>query len=659
MKPDQQIAVLEREIRRHRDLYYNKTPEISDSEFDALVDRLQELDPENSVLADVGAPVDLVDESGLPKKRHKIPMGSLDKVTDDRLEAWANKAGPRFLVQEKYDGISLELEYEDGELIDAITRGDGLIGEVVTHNAVSFRNVRTTLPDRFSGSLRGEVILRRSIFEAEFLERGFANPRNTVSGLVRKKHGDRSLNGRLEIYCYDIIDEGRVFTTEREKMEALRDELRVEIAESWFDLDVAGIRALFREYLGNGGDGGRRDSLDYDIDGLVVRSDSIARQEELGVRQNRPRYAMAFKFPSTGKITTLEAVDWSLGIGGRVTPVARLHPVGVSGVTVSNATLHNVDIVRNLGLRIGDRVLVERRGDVIPQVLRVVESRGGEVPIPPTACPSCGRLLAMDGRFLICTNDACPGRIYGDVMKWVRELEIDSLGEKWVSVLVEKGLVRTPADLYRLSIDDLVPLDRMGKKLASKVIQNIAGTRAPPLDRFVAGLNLPGFSRQRVQMLGEQGLHSLSELRALEPTRIAEFKGFGEILATEIVDGLARKTAVIDELLAVGIVPRDLAGGTSIPGSGPLSGKTFCFTGAVQSVDPSTGKRWTRKQLEDRVATLGGRALSGVTAGLDYLVMADPNSTSTKAKKAREQGTRVLSEKEFFALIEGEVRELS
>src|SRR5690606_17804921 len=487
-----------------------------------------------------------------------IPMGSLDKVTDDRLDAWAAKAGPLFLVQEKYDGISLELEYENGKLVDAITRGDGVIGEVVTHNAVDFRNAPTQLPRGFSGSLRAEVILRRSVFEEQFRDRGFANPRNTVSGLTRKKHGDRSLVKHFELYFYDVIEEDREFETEREKMELLRDDLRVAIAQSWFDQDVEGVRAIYREYLGDGVRTGKRLSLDYEIDGLVVRSDSIARQRELGVRQNRPRFAVAYKFPSAGKTTTLLGVEWSLGIGQRVTPVARLEPVEIGGVTVTNATLHNIDQVRALGLRAGDLVYVERRGDVIPQVMRVIESRGGKEPEPPERCPSCGEALELDGKFLVCTNAHCPGRQYGDLMKWVQELEIDSLGEKWVTTLFENGLVARPADFYSLTVDKLLPLERMGETLARKIVENIQATRNPPLDRFVAGLNIPAFSRRRVQMLAEQGVTSLERLRSLTAEEIAAFDGFGETLAQLILDGLERKTHDIELLLEAGVVPEDL-----------------------------------------------------------------------------------------------------
>ena len=647
---EERIAHLETEIPRHRDLYYNRQPEITDAEFDALVDELEKLAPENPVLAAVGAPIDLT-ETGLPKKRHRIPMGSLDKITEDRLAAWAEKAGPLFLVQEKYDGISLEVEYEKGRMVDAITRGDGITGEVVTHNAVAFENTRRKLPVKFSGSVRGEVILRKSIFESEFAGIGFANPRNTVSGLVRKKHGDRSLNRHLEVFFYDVVSSGQRFETEHEKMRFLEDELSLQPARSYFDCDVEQIRQLYNEYTGVDSGPGERSRVDYDIDGLVVRADSIALQEKLGTRQNRPRFAVAYKFPSEGKVTTLLGVDWLVGLGARVTPRARLEDVRISGVTVRRATLHNVDYVRDLNARIGDRVHVERRGDVIPQVMRVVESRGGKVPRPPRTCPTCDQPLDMEGKFLICPNRGCPGKSYGDIRRWIQELEIDSLGEKWVRILIEHGLIQDPEDLYSLTVESLLPLDRMGETLASKLVQNVNDTRRPPLDRFVAGLNIPGFSRQRMQMLIAGGVDSLEKLLSLEVDDVAGIKGFGDVLARAIVQGLQRREPRIRRFLEIGVVP-GRPPRPSGAGAGPMAGASFCFTGAIRRIDESTEKRYTRKQMQDLVVELGGKVASDVSSGLDYLVMADPGSKSSKAKKARKHGTRILSEDEFFAHVE-------
>ena len=650
------VEELEREIRRHRDLYYNRQPAISDEEFDRLVDELERLAPDSPALAEVGAPV-VPELTGLPQKRHKIPMGSLDKVPEDRLELWAKKAGPRFLVQEKLDGISMEFEYERGELVDAITRGDGLTGEVVTFNAVQVQNVARRLPVEFTGSVRGEVICRRSVFLERFASLGFANPRNMVSGMVRKKYGDRSGNGAFEVHFYDVVGEGLEFATEREKMEYLRDRLKLPLARSWFDEDLEGVRRIFKEYVGGEGEPGKRASLDYDIDGLVVRADSIELQKKLGEIGNRPRWAMAYKFASEGQETVLNGLDWTLGVGARLSPVARLEPVIVSGVTVRNATLHNLDNIRALGLRIGDHVLVERAGDVIPQVVKVVESRGGPEPQPPSVCPRCGTAVLAEGKYLRCPNPDCAGKVYGDLMRWVGELEIDALGEKLVANLMDSGLVADPADLYRLTLADLEGVERIGKTkskekvLANKVLRNIAEAREPALDRFIAALNIPEFSRQRAQMIIDAGFETLEKIQALSAEEIASIKGFKETLADKAHRGLAARRERIEKLLAAGISPKPGVPKAVAAATGPLAGKTFCFTGGVKTVNPETEKPWTRKQLQALVEAQGGRNLADVSSGLDYLVMADPNSKSSKAVKARTLGTHILGEKEFLEMV--------
>ncbi len=645
------IEYLEEEIRSHRQLYYAGTPRVSDAEFDALEDELRELAPESRVLAEVGAPPDeltRVSGAGLPTKAHKIPMGSLEKVTDDKLENWAAQRGDEFLVQEKLDGISMELEYEDGKLVDAITRGDGYVGEVVTHNAVSFRNVERELNIPFSGSVRGEVVLRLSDFERYFVGRNFANPRNTVSGTVRKKHGDRSLNQYFEMMFYDVIVDGVDFSSEDEKMAYLTEQLELPLAPSHFDCSVERIREIYDEYQGQDGKPGRRFELDYEIDGLVVRANQLALQAKLGWRGNRPRFAVAFKFPSEGKTTALQAIDWSVGLSGRVTPVARLEPVEIAGVQVSNASLHNADYVEALDVRLGDLVLVERKGDVIPKVMRLVERRGTEKPVIPTSCPSCYAELEFSGKHLSCPNPSCPEKSFGDIYRWIQEMEIDALGEKWVRLLIEHGLVDDPADLYTLTVDRLLPLPRMGQTLAKKIVNNIDRTRRPTLDRFVAALNVREFSRQRAQMLIDAEFDTLEKMQAATVSELAAVKGFGDVLAERAVHGLEARRGRIDRLLGAGI---QIAPPEPRSHDGTLTGATFCFTGAIARTNPATGKTYKRKEMEAIVKAKGGKAVGSVTQGLDYLVMVDPGSTSTKAQKARKLGTKILSEEEFFELV--------
>jgi DNA ligase (NAD+) len=284
-------------------------------------------------------------------------------------------------------------------------------------------------------------------------------------------------------------------------------------------------------------------------------------------------------------------------------------------------------------------------------VVKVVEAKGGSEPVPPESCPRCETPVALEGKYLRCQNPECPGKVDGDIKRWVHELEIDSLGEKWIATLIGAGLIADPADLYRLTPEVLVPLERMADILAAKVVRNIAETRDPPLDRFIAALNIPEFSRQRAQMLIDAGHDTREKLRALTVEGIAGVKGFKETLAGKIAGGLAARRERIEKLRAAGVAPRPGVPKAAAP-TGPLAGKTFCFTGAVKAIHPATGKAWTRKELQALVEAKGGRNLSDVSSGLDYLVLADPGSTSSKAQKARKLGTALLSEEEFFRLLE-------
>lgn len=627
-------------VRIHREAYYAGNPTISDAEFDRIVDELRDRFPDSSVLQDVGAPVG---ETAV-KRPHKIPMGSLEKTTINDIPDY----GP-VIVQEKYDGISIALEYEQGKLVAAVTRGDGEVGEDVTHNAI-WRNVKKELPLPFTGSLRGEVVLSKSNFQSTFVTLGFANPRNTVSGTVRRKQDSEQHNKWFEVYYFDVVNEDVEYPSETAKMQYIYYSLGLVPATThYFLIDTANpqekVLELYERYCQT------RNQLDYEIDGLVVKADSVELQKQLGSTGNRPKWARAIKFPNQGAWTTLKSVDWQLGVGGRVTPVARLEPVQVGGVTVQNATLHHAGYISSLGLCGQTRVFVERAGDVIPQITHCEPNQhpSAQSWVPPTACPTCKQPLSQEGKFLVCPHLDCPGKSFGNVVRWIRELEIDAIGDVWVKTLCTEGLVQAPSDLYRLKKDRLLTLPRMGTVLAEKILVNIHLHREPTLDKYIAGLNIPGFSRQRAQKLIEAGHTTLKKLLALTKDQILAVPGFGEQVAQVVLDGLRSKANTIAELTSQGVVPKD---GRAKPSDGPLVGKSFCFTGAINRTNPATKSRWTRPQLEGLVKQRGGDTRSSVSRGLTYLVMANPNSTSSKTKKAKELDVEILSEDAFFEMLQ-------
>lgn len=634
--PPSEIEAL---ITHYRESYYNGIPEISDAEFDALVDRLTDICPDSEVLTHVGAP-------GMGTKgRHRIPMGSLEKATVFEIEnAWRDH-NPILLVQDKLDGISIALEYDAGRLVAAVTRGDGIEGEVVTHNAI-WQNVKPQLPYGFTGALRGEIILPKSVFKTHFANKGFANPRNTVSGTVRRKDDPEKLNAHFCVRYFDAVDysdSGR-FRTETEMMQFLVYEFELETVEACYGVTLSHLETVFAQ------NATRRDGLDYEVDGVVVKIDDHGLQRMLGALHNRPRWAYALKFANQGAWTVLNGIDWQLGVGGRLTPVARLNPVQVGGVMVSNATLHHYEYAHALGAQPGDQVFVERAGDVIPHVTQA-RQRGdvlrGRV-TPPGQCPSCGDAPRLHGKFYICHNMACPGKVYGAVYKWVKETEIDEIGDVWIKVFTESGLVKSPADLYRLTIDQLLKLPRMGEVLAQKILSNIHKRREVSLANYLAGLNIQGFSRTRAQTLINSGLVDIADFLGAEKDRIKKVPGLGDTLAHIIYQGLREKAALVVDLGKAGVrhLPVDAK-----PAEGPLAGKVFCFTGAIQRMNSATKQRWTRPQMEGLVKQRGGTVRSSVTRDVTFLVMVDPNSTSTKAKAARQQSVTILSEDAFFDLV--------
>ena len=630
---------LEATIRRHRELYYNQKAEISDESFDELVGALRVLDPDSPVLAEVGAPV--MGE----KRKHKIPMGSLEKCPVEDFAVWVDKAPGPYLLQEKYDGISIDLEYEKGRLVLCLTRGDGFEGEVVNNNVMRIPGVHVELPNEFTGSVRGEIFCRISTFEEYLRPLGFANPRNAVSGIIR----NRGAGGAADAFDIRYFDVSGAFSTEGAKLQFLYHTLGLETAYTFFNVDAEDVQIEYTKYRDE-----RRETRDYEIDGLVVKVDDCVTQKRLGVVGNRPKWAIALKFPPPVGKTILETVDWQLGLGGRITPVARLSPVQVGGVTIQNATLHHAEYIRDLGIRIGDTVNVIRAGDVIPQVAGITPDmpRGTGAINPPRICPECEGSVVVEGKFILCHNEGCIGLVYGSVAKWVEVMEIDSLGPAWLEKLIQSGWVEEPADLYALTIPKLCELDRMGTALATRIFTNIQQTKRPPLEKFAAGLNIPGFSVSRARMLIEAGKlyirdDGLADLRPIDELETVD--GFGEIMAGRVYVGWANLAGTIRSLYDIGVMPAAPAASASQR----LAGKSFCFTGAIQSENPDTGKRYTRAQMQALVRESGGVVASGVGKGLDYLVMADPSSTSIKTKKAREGGVRLLSEDDFFHMLNG------
>jgi DNA ligase (NAD+) len=620
-------------LEKYRASYYAGRPDISDAAYDALEDELRAIDPTHPVLARVGSAA-LVSE--WDKARHEIPMGSLNKAVNvEELRAWLARCeellekdgvasiAHDLFVAEKLDGISIEVIYREGKMVDAITRGDGEMGERITQNVARMKGVPARIKDKRSMSVRGEIILRLSDMKKHFSSG--TSPRNLAAGTSKRFDGGNC--EYLTVLFYDVADHLDL-ANEVDKFDYIRSLGFATPATAQGSIDD--VIALYDTYSS-----GRRAALDYEIDGLVVYVNALHTQALLGEVNHRPRGAVAFKFASPAKVSTVLSVSWDTGPSGRVTPVAIVAPVELAGAMVQRASLHNAANVRALGIGVGDEVLVSRRNDVIPYVEEVVEKRG-KPDEPPTTCPVCGAPLSVEGEYLVCRNTACRAVVEGRIQNWVGAVGALEWGDKLIEQLVEAKLVGEPADLYKLTWQQIAALDRRGEKSAKKSLGELTSRLPLTLPVFIAALGMDNFALQTARLLVAAGYDTIEKLLAAREADLASVTGLGPIKAASIVRGLASRKDEIQRLLAAGIVP------VTPQEAGPLAGLTFCFTGSSSR---------PRAELAELVESKGGRVLAAVTKELQYLVIADLSSTSSKAVKAKKLGTKLITEEQFMELI--------
>ncbi|MFH1973054.1 MAG: NAD-dependent DNA ligase LigA [Patescibacteria group bacterium] len=622
MEKDSRILKLEVLLRAAQEAYYNGTPVISDAHYDALADELRTLDPTNQMLTVIGAsPPD-----GLPKVKHQIQMGSQSKVnTEQEFRLWAEKVrAKKFVVQEKLDGLSVELVYEGGDLVQAITRGDGAVGSNITHQAKLMQNIPHKLSTGYTGSLRGELLITKEEFK-KHLSTEYKVARNAASGIAQRI--DPSDNAKyLMCIIYDCTN--AELKTEAEKLKFIQDlgffavpthTVGVENAVEWYT-------HYQEEY---------RDQLSYEIDGLIIKVNDLEQQKDLGDLHGRPKGQIAWKFAAEMRETKLTRIAWDMGLTGRLTPVAILEPVIINGVEIRRASLHTWSNIKKLGLEhLNDVVLVSRRNDVIPQVESVVRHSNGKQIVIVDACPVCKADPAFEGEFLVCPNPDCPAKTSGDIKKWIKVLEIDEVGDWFITSALEAGLIRDPADIYTITREQVACLEGFGEASADIVVTQIQKHTDLNLAQFFAALNIPNASTSTFESLYKAGFTSVSSVLEATTLEMLDVPGIGKVTAEAIYRGVRSKANLIQKLLTVVTIKQ--------PIEGCLSGKSFCFTGEISI------KRPLAQQL---VRDLGGEIKTGVSKGLNYLVQADSTSMSNKAQKARKYGTAVIGEEEFFELV--------
>lgn len=657
--PAPEIAQLREELRRHEHLYYVlDQPEITDAEYDALMRRLQGLEAQHPELITPDSPTQRVGgkpREGFVKVRHSSALLSLDNALnegelrdfDRRVRELLGGDAYRYVVELKMDGLSMAVRYRGGHLAQAVTRGDGEVGEEVTENARTIRS----LPLRVSGSLsnfevRGETVMNRKAFErlnAERDERGqsrFANPRNAAAGSLRVLEPQITASRRLDYYAYFLLADGR--PARDSQWRALEDLAAMGFKVNPHRKVCAGLEEVL-EFCSQWEE--RRDTLPYEIDGVVVKVDSVEQQRRLGFTAKAPRWAIAYKYPARQAVTRVEGIEVQVGRTGALTPVARLLPVEVSGVTVSRATLHNEDEIERLGLEIGDDVVIERSGDVIPKVVRVHAQGSYRKPFHmPTHCPICGgKVVREEGEAASrCINTNCSARLKESVLHFASRgvMNIDGLGDALVDQLVDRGLVASVADIYDLTAEKLMSLERMGKKSAGNIVRNIENSKKNPLPRVLTALGIR-FVGERTAVFLAEAFGSMDRIAAAGLEELQQAEEVGPKVAESVYQFFRepRNRELVDRLRAAGL---QFEYQSTRPKGGPLRGMTFVLTGTLPHL--------SREEAKKLIEAAGGKVSAAVSKKTHYVVAGD--DAGSKLSKAQELGIKIVTEDQLLDLIE-------
>ena len=661
------IETLREKIRFHEYRYYVlDDPEISDAEFDRLMNELKKIEAEHPELVTPDSPTQRVGgkpREGFVKAPHSSPMLSLDNTyNEDDLKNWERRVHElsgrkeiEYVCELKLDGMSLALVYENGQLVRGVTRGDGSIGEDVTLNVRTVRSVPLSVSkDRLKQAgiaanfeVRGEMLMPLAAFKRMNEEREehglslFANPRNATAGTVRQLEPSITAQRRLDYFTYILLENGHtVFDRHSKSLDAL---------------DAAGFKVNPHRRLAHNFEEvwkfiqeweAKRDSLPYEIDGIVIKVDRISLQQELGFTGKAPRWAIAYKYAARAGITHVDDILVQVGRTGKLTPVAALKPVPIGGTTVSRATLHNMDEIERLGIKIGDWVEVERGGDVIPKVTRVVDDkdhpRGHKRFRMPEKCPVCGtQVVRTEGEVdYRCVNAICPAKLQGTILHFASRhvMNIEGMGDALVAQLTDSGLVRNVGDIYRLTKENLLSLERMGDKSAQNVLNEIEASKKLPLERVIFGLGIRFVGERTAQFLAEH-FGSMDALMKAGEEELQQVNEVGPRIAKSIAEFFAnpKNRDLVEQLRKAGVA---FSGKKKERGT-KLAGKTFVLTGTLV--------RHTRDEAKNRIESAGGRVSGSVSKKTDYVVAgADAGS---KLDKAKELGVSVIDEDEMESLL--------
>ncbi len=657
-----EIETLRAEINRHNELYYqNNAPEIADAEFDALLAKLKTLEDANPEFITPDSPTQRVGgrAEGFKPFVHRVPLMSLDnsydlddlRAFDERCRKLADGRTFDYVAELKIDGLSVALHYENGVLTAGATRGDGSVGDDVFSNVKMIRTIPLQLKGEFPErvEVRGEVFMPRSVFDkinAELEMQGektYANPRNFASGTLRQLDSTVVKSRKLDIFPYDLLSgASKMFPTHWESFEWLESKgfttnPNRALCKNFDELAefIAAMQA-------------KRDSLDYEIDGVVVKVNQTRLQDEFGTTSKAPRWAIAYKYPAMQATTQLEAINIQVGRTGSLTPVAYLKPVLLAGTTVSRASLHNEDEIKRLNLKIGDWVLIEKSGEIIPQILQVIKSKrtGAEIDYEfPKTCPVCNfPAIRPEGEAVTrCSNEDCPAKLKARILYFAarKAMNIEGLGDILVEMLVDLGMVKNVADLYDLKFDQIAALERKAEKSATKLIEQIELSKQRGLQRLLYGIDIRHVGERYAKILARH-FKNIENLAASTVEELDAIHEIGLAVAVSVFNFYRnpKNIEVVERLKAAG-VKTELDGDSTIANEN-FNGKTFVLTGKLE--------QFTRDDAAKLIEDRGGRVSSSVSKKTDYVVAG--SDAGSKLTKAESLGVRVLSEDEFQSLAD-------
>lgn len=651
------VKELEEAVRYHNAKYWiEDAAEISDPEFDKLVEALRKKAPESPVLSAIGpAGAGLEDGEELDANSEKIahdpPMLSLDKCYDeDTLKKWFEKFKGEAVASPKVDGVAICLRYDaSGALIVGATRGSGTIGEVITDNVKHVVGVPHSI-DQGPLEVRGEAYMPLSVFEG--FKKEYMSPRNLTAGALKRKDGAKTASYGIHFFAYDVL--GRGFPTEQDKQAYLRAQGFEPVPSVMSSRE--GLQQTYESFAAD------RQNLDYETDGVVFKANDTAEQQRMGSNSHHPRFAIAYKYQGDSGQSVLREIEWGVSRTGSINPVGIVDPVDLSGATVTRVSLHNLAIMEKLGgeggLKLGSTVLMMRRGGVIPNLESVISP--GDTPVViPAHCPICGAATERRGDFLFADhNDQCASMRVRQLEHFVKVFDMKGFGQKWLEQVYEEGLIVNYEDFFTVTQDELMTLDRMGETLAKKLIATIDSKRTIPVELFLRAFGIHELGRHVSAILAST-YQSLDEIFAVSAEDLAQIHTIGEVIAKHVTEGLAAHREAMERVLEHVTVtfpdPAVAAAAAATAQDGPLAGKSFLFTGTLEAM--------TRKDAQAQVESLGGQCPSSVSKTLDYLVIGDADMAkfntgwrSSKLKKAEQlidQGAalQIIAESDFLKLI--------